>query len=174
MFVCFDDVIKTIYPAATASGFPLQSVTVEVPFGGFDFSVGRHEGMSLLHDTAGEVANLSLLLSIIGVLYTASPEEVPSVFKHSVDVDKLSLPDGDEPAVSRVVVLQCSSYQDGMAAFRVGAQLLVGEFGHLPPCVRKWQQKPRREKKPEFAGHVCADPVNGLSCDPAKDQLPVF
>lgn len=42
------------------------------------------------------------------------------------------------------------------AAFRVGAQLLVGEFGHLPPCVRKWQQKPRREKKPEFARHVCS------------------
>lgn len=38
-------------------------------YGGFDFSVGRHEGMSLLHYAAGEVANLSLLLSIIGVLY---------------------------------------------------------------------------------------------------------
>lgn len=112
-------------------------------YGGFDFSVGRHEGMSLLHDTAGEVANLRLLLSIIGVLYlhtvyncitscnhkkriidrffspltyTASPEEVPSVFKHSVDVDKLSMSDGDEPAVSRVVVLQCSSYQDGICS----------------------------------------------------------
>lgn len=34
-----------------------------------NFSVGWHERMSLLHHAAGEVANASLLLSIIGVLY---------------------------------------------------------------------------------------------------------
>lgn len=48
--------------------------------------------------------------------YTASPEEVPSVLQHSIDIDKLPLSDGDEPAVSRVVVLQCTSYQDGVCA----------------------------------------------------------
>lgn len=79
-------------------GCPFSSVTVEVPFlevnsrvwelgesitycidvyecvcvftyGRFNFSVDRHEGMSLLHHAAGEVADTSLLLSIIGVLY---------------------------------------------------------------------------------------------------------
>lgn len=34
-----------------------------------NFSVGRHQRMSLLHHAAGEVADASLLLSIIGVLY---------------------------------------------------------------------------------------------------------
>lgn len=54
--------------------------------------------------------------------YTASPEEVPSVFQHSIDIDKLSLSDGDESAVSRIVVLQCSSYQDRVCA---GAEVMI-------------------------------------------------
>ena len=33
-----------------------------------DFSGGWHERMRLLHHAAGEVANASLLLSVIGVL----------------------------------------------------------------------------------------------------------
>lgn len=48
--------------------------------------------------------------------YGASPEEVPSVFQHGVNVDELPLSDGDEPAVSRVEVLQSTSYQDGICA----------------------------------------------------------
>lgn len=131
------------------------SVTVEVPFSSLDLSVGRHERMSLLHYAAGEVANASLLLSVIGVLYTASPEEVPSVLKHCIHIDELPLSDGDEPAVSWVVVLQCSSYQDRMAAFGVSAEFLVREFWHLPPSFRGWQQKPHRKSKPEFGRHVC-------------------
>lgn len=54
--------------------------------------------------------------------YTASPEEVPSVFQHGIDIDKLSLSDGDESAVSRIVVLQRSSYQDRVCA---GAEVMV-------------------------------------------------
>lgn len=38
------------------------------------FSVGWHERMNLLHHAAGEVANASLLLSIIGVLYLQSDD----------------------------------------------------------------------------------------------------
>lgn len=38
-------------------------------YGRFNFSGGRHEGVSLLHHAAGEVADTSLLLSIIGILY---------------------------------------------------------------------------------------------------------
>lgn len=34
-----------------------------------NLSVGRHQRMNLLHHAAGEVADASLLLSIIGVLY---------------------------------------------------------------------------------------------------------
>lgn len=55
------------------------SVTVEVPFSSLDFGAGWHERVCLLHYVAGEVANASLLLPIIRVLYTASPEKVPSV-----------------------------------------------------------------------------------------------
>lgn len=54
--------------------------------------------------------------------YTASPEEVPSVFQHSIDVDKLSLSDVDESAVSGIVVLQRSSYQDRVCA---GAEVAI-------------------------------------------------
>lgn len=62
------------------------------------------------HDNNWKMGDLFFLA------YTAGPEEVPSVLEHSVDVDDLSLPDGDEPAVSRVVVLQRSGHQDGIWA----------------------------------------------------------
>lgn len=116
-----------------------SSVTVEVPFSRLDFSAGWHESVCLLHYTAGKVANASLLLSVIRVLYTASPEEVPSVLQHCINIDKLPLSDGDEPAVSRVVILQRTSYQDRVAAFRVSAEFLVGEFRHLSSSIRGWQ-----------------------------------
>lgn len=54
--------------------------------------------------------------SWVFLTYTASPEEVPSVLQHSIDIDELPLSDGDEPAVSRVIVLQCTSYQDRVCA----------------------------------------------------------
>lgn len=38
-------------------------------YSSLDFGVGRHERMCLLHYAAGEVANASLLLSVVGVLY---------------------------------------------------------------------------------------------------------
>lgn len=38
-------------------------------YSSFDFIGSWHESMCLLHYTAGEVANASFLLSIIGVLY---------------------------------------------------------------------------------------------------------
>lgn len=44
--------------------------------------------------------------------YTASPEEIPSVLQHCIDIDELPLSDWDEPTVSGVVVLQCTSYQN--------------------------------------------------------------
>lgn len=103
--------------------------------------------MGLLHDAAGKVSDASLLLSIVRVLhlqpghtdtainyktrlraspdlsplaiaYAAGPEEVPSVLQHGVNIDELSLPDGDEPTVGRVVILQSSSYQDGVCALK--------------------------------------------------------
>lgn len=48
--------------------------------------------------------------------YNAGPEEVSSVPQHSIDIDELPLSDRDEPAVSRVVVLQRTCYQDGICA----------------------------------------------------------
>lgn len=41
-----------------------------------DLGAGWHERMSLLHDTAGEVADASLLLSVIGVLYLQTDDKV--------------------------------------------------------------------------------------------------
>ncbi len=38
-------------------------------YSSLDFSAGWHDWMHLLHHAAGEVANASLLLSIISVLY---------------------------------------------------------------------------------------------------------
>lgn len=60
--------------------------------------------------------SINIYIYIYFLTYTASPEEVPSVLQHSIDIDELPLSDGDEPAVSRVVVLQCTSYQDGVCA----------------------------------------------------------
>lgn len=48
--------------------------------------------------------------------HTAGPKEVPSVLQHCIDIDQLSLSDGDEPAVSGVVVLHCTSNQNGICA----------------------------------------------------------
>lgn len=50
------------------------------------------------------------------VTYTSCPEEVPSVLQHCVDIDELPLSNGDESAVSGVVVLQCTSYEDRICA----------------------------------------------------------
>lgn len=129
------------------------SVTVEVPVSRFDLSVGRHEGVCLLHHAAGKVANASFLLSIIRILHAASPEEIPSVFEQSVNIDNLALPDGDEPAVSWVVVLQRTSYQDRIAAFSVGADLLVGQFRHLFPSLGRCQQEPQWKRGHQFESH---------------------
>lgn len=52
-------------------------------------------------------------LSII-ITYSASPELVPSALQHSINIDELTLSDGDEPAVSRVIILQRTSYHDGV------------------------------------------------------------
>lgn len=52
------------------------------------------------------------------ITYTAGPEEVPSVLQHSINVDELALSDGDEPAVSRVIILQGTSDQDGVCRFK--------------------------------------------------------
>lgn len=42
--------------------------------------------------------------------HAASPEKVPSVFQHGININKLTLSDGDEPTISRVVVMYCTSY----------------------------------------------------------------
>lgn len=55
---------------------------------------------------------------IITITYTAGPEEVPSVLQHSINVDELALSYGDESAVSRVIILQGTSYQDGVCRFK--------------------------------------------------------
>lgn len=46
--------------------------------------------------------------------YTAGPEVAASVLQHSIDVDELALPDGDEPAVRRLVILPRATYHDGV------------------------------------------------------------
>lgn len=101
------------------------SVAVKVPVSSFYFSGCWHESMCFLHNAAGEVTNAGLLFSVIWALYTASPEEIPSVFQHCINIDELPLLDGDEPAVSRVVVLQGAGYQDWMTAFRVSTEFLI-------------------------------------------------
>lgn len=61
--------------------------------------------------------------------YTAGPEEVPSVLQHSINVDELALSDGDEPAVSRVIILQRTSYQDGVCRFMKTKTLKTADHG---------------------------------------------
>lgn len=68
-------------------------------------------------------------LSSSVITYTAGPEEVPSVLQHSINVDELVLPDGDEPAVSRVIILQGTSYQDGVCRFKKTKTLKTAERG---------------------------------------------
>lgn len=111
--------------------------------------------------------------------YSAGPEEVPSALQHSINVDELALSEGDEPAVSRVIIVQGTSYQDGVcraerglitshsgsemdkhlvlltAAVGVSAEFLGGKFRHLLPSFAGRQQEPEGKSEPEFGGHVC-------------------
>lgn len=52
------------------------------------------------------------IIDIFLCTHTASPEEIPSVLQHCINIDELPFLDGDEPAVSRVVVLYRTGYQD--------------------------------------------------------------
>lgn len=65
------------------------------------------------------------------ITYTAGPEEVPSVLQHSINVDELALSDGDEPAVSRVIILQGTSDQDGVCRFKKTKTLKTAERGSV-------------------------------------------
>lgn len=65
------------------------------------------------------------------ITYTAGPEEVPSVLQHSINVDELALSDGDEPAVSRVIILQGTSYQDGVCRVKQTKTLKTAERGSM-------------------------------------------
>lgn len=57
------------------------------------------------------------VLSVV-ITYTASPELVPSALQHGINIDELPLSDGDEPAVSRVIILQRTSYHDGVCGLK--------------------------------------------------------
>lgn len=57
-----------------------------------------------------------VIITVLFYTHTAGPEEVPSVLQHCIDIDELPLSDGDEPAVSWVVILQRTSYQDRVCA----------------------------------------------------------
>jgi len=46
--------------------------------------------------------------------YTASPEEVPTVFQHGIHIYRLALLDGNEATVLRVIILQSSSDENGI------------------------------------------------------------
>lgn len=51
-------------------------------YSSLNFSVGWHQRMSLLHYAAGEVADASLLLSIIGALYLQTDDIDRSYLQH--------------------------------------------------------------------------------------------
>lgn len=57
------------------------------------------------------------VLSVV-ITYTASPELAASALQHGIHVDELPLSDGDEPAVSRVVILQRTSDHDGVCRLK--------------------------------------------------------
>lgn len=50
--------------------------------------------------------------------YAASPELAPSALQHGINIDELPLSDGDEPAVSRVIILQRTRYHDGVCRLK--------------------------------------------------------
>lgn len=46
--------------------------------------------------------------------YTACPEEVTAALQHGKHINKLTLAERNEAAVLRIIVLKCSSNEDGI------------------------------------------------------------